>query len=142
MAILLLIALAAIPVFGALLFSGTAKHAIGSYFVMLAFGSCALVFGWSVFRTGSITLDANGLTWRTGVRTFRRSWDDYSEFIPYPKPFGSQPGCIFSANYQAKHPFTAAVGGFGCFGGFWELPTKEMVALLNSARNRWSAFPQ
>jgi hypothetical protein len=66
-------------------------------FLVLLFGVLSLFMIHALYRPGCLILEPSGLTWHTGIRTFRYSWNDFTRFVIYsPRIFARQPGCVYA----------------------------------------------
>ena len=78
----------AIAVVGALfsawrLWTGAGKNEHLMFFLVFLFGALSLYLIYALFHPGRLTLEPGGLTWYTGIRSFRYSWSDFSSFVIY-----------------------------------------------------------
>ena len=118
--------------------TGTGRSVFLDSFLILLFGVLSLFLIYSLFRPGCLILEPGGLTWRTGIRTFRYSWNDFTNFVIYsPRLFSRQPGCVYADGSQGNKIIRGLTGGIDSFGPCWKEPASEIVDLLNKARARW-----
>jgi hypothetical protein len=117
--------------FGVLSLTGSPRSAILVYFIAIFFALCSIIMAWAVYRPGALILSPDGLIWRTPLRTFTYSWDDFSSFFVWsPNLFVGYAAFAYSRS-STRNRFGRILSG-------WELSTRELVALLNEARKRWS----
>ena len=122
------------------LWAGAGKSEHLEYFLVFLFGALSLYLIYALFRPGRLILAPAGLTWHTGIRTFRYSWDDFASFVIYkPRIFSRQPGYVSADGSQANKILQGFMGGTDSFGPCWKESTREIVDLLNEARARWGS---
>ncbi len=137
--LLLLVCLVLAAVSGTDLFESGARDLAWHGFVVATLLACAAMVAWNLAHPGSLTLDRNGLTWKNMWRSFRYDWNEFDGFEVYaPVAWRQWPGCVFSAAHRKQRQSQLPTSGRGSFGGNWEMKAKDVVALLNEARRRWS----
>jgi hypothetical protein len=125
--------------FGVLSLTGSPRSAILVYFIAIFFALCSIIMAWAVYRPGALILSPDGLIWRTHLRTFTYSWDDFSSFFVWsPNLFVGYAAFAYSRSSTRNRFGRILSGGIGSLSPGWELSTRELVALLNEARKRWS----
>jgi hypothetical protein len=112
---------------------GSLKLSIFTALFFFALGLCYCV--WQLVRPGCLTLAPEGLTWGSGAKARSWRWQDFDYFQVRPFFGMNVPACRFSSLYNG--PLRNMAGGQGMFLGAWEIPGKDVVALLEDARVRW-----
>jgi hypothetical protein len=106
-------------------------------FLLLLFGVLSLYLIYALYRPGHLILEPSELTWYTGIRTFRCSWNDFMSFAIYsPRIFSRQPGCVYADGSQRNKMLRGLMGATDSFGPCWKESSQEIVDLLNKARER------
>jgi hypothetical protein len=103
---------------------GFALCALMVHFGVYLFGIGLIYFGWQLLDPNTITIDPDGLGWKTTFRRKHWAWDQVCNIRPLP--WGQ-----FGWDVNGK---THSIFGFG-----WEMSTRKIVELLNGARSRWSS---
>jgi hypothetical protein len=110
------------------------------YVLVPTLGAATLFIAWLIVRPGTLAIDKDHLTWKTGVRTFQYVWGDFTDFFVFsPQWLIKQPACHFSAKGRRRYASHSLGMGFGSFGGLWECSSHEIVDLLNKARTQRGA---
>ncbi len=107
---------------------------IARFFLPTLLGAGALLFAWCAIFRATLTLDASGLVWRTGFRTVKYEWQDFTGFFVDFFNWQKYVGIEFSTRYKKYRPGRLNTGYLG---SFWELPAQKIVDVLNEARTRW-----
>ncbi len=111
-------------------------YGAGGFFLL-----CALVAATQMIGIGSsLTLDREGFTCRTLLRTFRRKWVDCSPFITTRTPGQAMAGFSTSED-ERSHPrlsgaSRAIIGASAALPETYGLALDELVDLLNRFRAR------
>ncbi len=115
-----------------------------TYFGAAFFSLCVVVLIWRLCVPARLVLARQGLTWFTGVKTWRFSWRDFDEFKVFKPPhartwhigFTYAPGSAKNTKSSARlKKHTGLDGGFGCN---WDVETRALAAILNTAKTRWA----
>ena len=101
-------------------------------------GLGAVTFGVRVIVPATLILDPAGLIQRSVFRTFERPWSDFARFRWY-----SVRGVLHmvvadrSVESLARLGWRRFLEGTVDLGGYWELPARHVVEVLNEALTRW-----
>jgi len=98
--------------------------AVMVHFRIYLFGIGLIYFGWQLLDPNMITIAPDGLGWKTTFRRQHWAWNQVCNFRPMP--WGQ-----FGWDADGK---SHSIFGFG-----WEVGTRKIVELLNTARSRWSS---
>jgi hypothetical protein len=97
----------------AVLVAPSSRNSLVAYLFSAGFGLGFLLFIFMATNPGTLVLEPRGLTWKTWLRTFTRSWSDFSKFVAFtpPRSFATQPGCLFAETYRFGHVGARLMGG-------------------------------
>jgi hypothetical protein len=93
-----------------------------AYYRIYIFGLGTIYFGWQLIGPNTLILAPDGFTWKTSFGHCQWAWNEVSNFRPMP--WGQLGWDVGDKSHSSF--------GFG-----WEMTTRNLAELLNTARSRW-----
>ncbi|WP_428662274.1 hypothetical protein [Reyranella sp.] len=107
-----------------------------SLFWSVLLGLVAAVLGWIAIARSGLIAAPEGLTWRTGFRTFNYEWSDFERFTVVSGRSNMVVGVLSERCNRRRRWFLRWMDS-RTFGAVWELPPQRIVDILNEALTRW-----